>query len=67
MPSVLLAAGLGIAGYYMTIVVMWIAVLSTLTGALLALELQARRWGFCAWDVRVGRIGCGNAAGRHRL
>ena len=63
MPSVLLAAGLGIAGYYMTIVVMWIAVLSTLTGALLALELQARRWGFCAWDVRVGVLGAATLLG----
>ncbi len=63
MPSVLLAAGLGIAGYYMTIVVMWIAVLSTLAGALLALELQARRWGFCACDVRVGVLGAATLLG----
>lgn len=57
MPSVLLAARMGRLGYYMTIAVMWVAVLSTLAGALLALELHLRRWRIGAWDVRVGGLG----------
>lgn len=57
LPSVLLAAGLGISGYYITIAVMWAAVLSTLAGVLLALELQAQRWGLGVWDVRAGVLG----------
>ncbi len=63
LPSVLLAARLGISGYYITIAVMWIAVLSTLAGAVLALELQARRRGLEAWDVRAGALGVATLLG----
>lgn len=53
LPSVIIASQLGKSGYYMTICVMWLAVLSTLAGALLTLEMQGRERNLRSGDVRL--------------
>ena len=57
MPCVVMAAHLGKAGYYATILVMWLAVLSTLASALLALEERGAELGLRAFDVRLMSLG----------
>ena len=53
LPSVIIASQLGKPGYYMTICVMWLAVMSTLAGALLTLEMQGRERNLRSGDVRL--------------
>lgn len=53
MPCVVMAALLGKPGYYATILVMWLAVLSTLAGAVLALEERGAELGLRALDIRL--------------
>lgn len=64
LPSVLISARLGLPGYYGTIAFMWIAVMSTLAGVVLALRLQAEAAGLpgraavlCALSAAV-LVGC---------
>ena len=49
----IIASQLGKSGYYMTICVMWLAVMSTLAGALLTLEMQGRERNLRTGDVRL--------------